>query len=76
MTSAIDMAPILSLPVAQRFEVMGAIWDSLADEPTAGELTDEVKAELKRRLDAFRADPSIGIPWEEVKARMLARRRG
>ena len=73
MTPAIDLSPILALPVPQRLEIVTAIWDSIADEPDSLELSDEMKAELDRRLEAYRADPSRCVPWEEVKAAALAR---
>ncbi len=76
MTSVIDMAPILSLPVAQRFEVIGAIWDSIADEKVEVEESDELIAELiRRREDAF-ANPEDCVPWEQVRDAAAARRRG
>jgi putative addiction module component (TIGR02574 family) len=33
-------------------------------------LTPEQKAEIERRLEAHRRDPSSAIPWEEVRARL------
>lgn len=35
------------------------------------ELTKAQEIELERRLDAYRKDPTAGLPWPEVKARHL-----
>ena len=36
--------------------------------PESGELTeDQLEAELDRRFDAYQRDPSVGIPWSEIK---------
>jgi putative addiction module component (TIGR02574 family) len=69
----IDLAPILALPVAQRMQVVQAIWDSLPDDPEGTTLSDEMKAELDRRLEAYRANPNRGVPAEQVIAAALAR---
>lgn len=64
---------ILKLPVAERLDLVEAIWDSLADSPeaeTALALTDEQRAELDRRLAEHLQDPSSAIPWEEVRRRL------
>jgi len=39
------------------------------------ELTDEIKAELDRREEDFHTGKEKGIPWEEVKAEIEARRK-
>jgi len=76
-TIDIDIAPILALPVEQKFALSEAIWASIEGDlqPPAEELTDELRATLDRRLAELRADPSIGIPWEEVRAAAVARRK-
>lgn len=64
------MSDILELSVAERLQLVEEIWDSIAEAPDAFELTEEQKKELDRRLEEYRKDPSIAIPWEEVKARI------
>ncbi len=46
------------------------LWDSLVDTPERIPLTDAQREELDRRLDDFERDPSIGIPWDEVRKRI------
>ena len=49
---------------------MQAIWDSIPEEDRAPDLHDEQRAELDRRLADLRANPQIGLTWEQVKARV------
>ena len=67
----VHIADVLELPVEERLELVGAIWDSLSEVPEAVELTDAQRMELDRRLEAYRLDPSEGSPWSEVKDRIL-----
>ena len=57
----------------ERLRLIGEIWDSLS--PAAQiQLTEDQRRELDRRIAAADADPSVGTPWEEVKARLRSRR--
>ena len=62
---------VLQLPPDERLELIGELWDSLdeADVP----LTESQIVEAKRRLAEHHADPSTGVPWEEVRARLWSR---
>lgn len=60
------------LPVAERIELVGDIWDSItADTPIPAQLSEQDRAELHRRLAAHRADPSGSIPWEQLRAALF-----
>lgn len=67
----ISVAEILELPVAERIRLVELIWDSIAAVPEAVPLSDELKAELDRRLAEFEADPEAGSPWEDVRKRIV-----
>jgi len=69
----ISIAEVLALPVDERLKLMETIWESIAEVPEALELTPAQEAELDRRLDAYRKNPTAGSPWPEVKARVLKR---
>ena len=60
---------LLRLPSHERADLAMALWQSLdeADRKAAVDLTPELAAELDRRLAEHVADPSTGIPWEEVR---------
>ena len=70
----IRLSDVLELPVSERLELVGDIWDSIAEAPEAVELSEAQRAELDRRLDAYHRDPKAGSPWSEVKARILGSR--
>jgi putative addiction module component (TIGR02574 family) len=65
---------ILNLSIAERIELMGDIWDSIAEVPEAIALTEAQKAELDRRLDAHRKNPTAGAPWPVVRDRIGKRK--
>lgn len=66
-----------SLSVADRLQLVGDIWDSIAEEASAAPdvlpLTPDQKTELDRRLAAHDADPSAGVPMDEAFDRIRAR---
>lgn len=59
---------------AERILHVQSLWDRIAEEPEGVPVSDEMKAELDRRLAAHRAEPSTAIPWEQVKAELRRRR--
>jgi putative addiction module component (TIGR02574 family) len=64
---------ILRLPVSERIEAAGAIWDSLADAAEAqalAEPSDEQRVELRRRIAEHDRGPSTAIPLEEVRRKL------
>ncbi len=61
------------MSVADRLDLIGVIWDSIASHPEQIPLTDAQKQELDRRLAAHRANPSKVTPWEVIKAEAAAR---
>jgi len=67
------------LSVADRLQLVGDIWDSIAEEanvsPDVLPLSDEQKAELDRRIAELDADPSVGVPIDEVIERVEAKLR-
>lgn len=69
----IAIADILELSVSERIQLVEDIWDSVAEAPEAVPLTEEEKAELDRRLDAYHQDPNEGSPWGMVRERIKSR---
>ena len=61
---------ILDLSVSERIQLAQDIWDSVAKVPESLALTDEEKAEIDRRLDAYHKDPNAGSPWSVVRERI------
>jgi putative addiction module component (TIGR02574 family) len=63
------------LTTEERLTVAEAIWDSVVHEMETAALRESQRAELERRLADSIARPDAVTPWEEVKARALARGR-
>jgi putative addiction module component (TIGR02574 family) len=59
------------LSIAERIALVEEIWDSIAEDNGCFELTEAQKQELDRRLEAFRANPSQGRSWDEIRADFL-----
>lgn len=64
------VAEILEMSVADRLRIVGDIWDSIAADSKDLELSDELRIELDRRLEAYKADPDAGVTWEELDERL------
>ncbi len=71
---AVKLSELLELPVEERLKLVAALWESVAECPEALELTAAQKQELDRRLAAYERDPDAGVPWAELKQRLLASR--
>jgi putative addiction module component (TIGR02574 family) len=54
-------------PVGDRIRLMNELWDRLVDQGHEPELSEEMKAELDRRLEEDDSAPDDVVPWEEVK---------
>jgi putative addiction module component (TIGR02574 family) len=71
-TEILDELP--KLTPDERHEILSRI---LALDPTEwldnGELTEEEKAVIIKRLDDIEKNPNAFIPWEEVEARLKRR---
>lgn len=48
------------LPIEERIKLVEELWDSIASDQKVLPLTNEQKAELDRRLDAYEADGNRG----------------
>ncbi|PYS24803.1 MAG: addiction module protein [Acidobacteria bacterium] len=64
-----EQAKKLSIP--DRILLVEEIWDTIAEENEAFELTEAQKQELDRRLESARTNPTQGRTWEEIKAEFI-----
>lgn len=69
---SLNLAEVMKLPVEERLKLVESIWNSIAEFPDSLELTEAQRQELDRRLDAYEANPTAGIPWSELKSQLLA----
>jgi len=67
-----EEAKKLSIP--DRILLVEEIWDSIAEENEAFELTEAQKSELNRRMESARANPGQGRTWNEIKAEFMKSR--
>ncbi len=63
------------LSVEDRIALAEALWDSVAQEVEQEPIPQAQRKELERRLADSIARPDAVTPWEEIKARALARAR-
>lgn len=66
-----DIAEIRLLPVPERLALVTEIWDSIMEESEALPLSEELCAELDRRLEEHRRAPETSRPWPEVRKEMF-----
>ena len=66
-----QLSEILEMSVAERIQLVEDIWDSIAAVPETLPLTDDQRQELDRRLALHTQNPNEGIPWDELKERLL-----
>ncbi len=61
------------LSILERIKLVEDIWDSIAADQASLPLTEEQKAELDRRLEAYSVDGNPGLPAAEVIENIRAR---
>lgn len=62
---------IQELSASEKILLAEQLWESVRAEADVSPLTDDQKAELDRRLEAYELDPDQGDSWAVVKARLL-----
>jgi putative addiction module component (TIGR02574 family) len=63
-----------NLSISDRILLVEEIWDTIAEDNQAFELTDAQKRELDRRLESARTNPGQGRAWDEIKAEFMKSR--
>lgn len=64
-----EFEPLFKLSRVERLQLVEDLWDSIAEENVELSVSDEKRAELRRRKERFLQDPSSGRTWEQVKQR-------
>ena len=64
-----------TLSASEKLTLVTELWEDLASQPEDIPTTSEQIAEVDRRLEEYRRNPSLGSSWEEVKARILGQKR-
>lgn len=63
----------LALSIPERIQLGEDIWDTIAAEADAIELTEDEKRIIDERLEAYHRNPNLGPPWEDVYKRIVSR---
>lgn len=61
---------LLTLSVADRLQLIEDLWDSIADDLNAADVTPAQRYELDRRLEQPRSGPML--TWQEVRSEITA----
>ena len=64
-----EFEPLFKLSRAERLQLVEDLWDSIAQEDAELSVSEEKRAELRRRKERFLQHPSSGRTWEQVKQR-------
>ncbi|NOZ69900.1 MAG: addiction module protein [Deferribacteres bacterium] len=67
----ISATDTLGLSIPERIQLVEDIWDTIASEADAIELTEDDKKLIDERLDAYHRNPDAGSPWEDVLQRLM-----
>lgn len=72
---ALDLNALKQLPVDQRLQLVGDLWDSILDDGAADAfpLSPEQLADLRAREAEADANPEAGIPWESLRQALVER---
>lgn len=74
MSTKLKIPPEFDLvPKDQRITFVQELWDRIAQDPDRVPIPEEHKQILEDRLNAYRANPQSGRPWNEVREELLAR---
>jgi putative addiction module component (TIGR02574 family) len=69
--TVLNLTDVFNLPAVERLRIAASIWDSVADEPHQIALTQAHAQELDARYADYLAHPAEGLPWSEVKVKIL-----
>ena len=64
-----EFGSLFKLSRTERLQLVEHLWDSIVEEETKLSVSEEKRAELRRRKERFLQHPSSGRTWEQVKQR-------
>ena len=71
MVDAVLISRVKTLSVAERLELIGAVWETLSGSDVP--VSEEEKALLDARLGETSVNPGDESPWAEVQTRLRKR---
>jgi putative addiction module component (TIGR02574 family) len=66
-----NIADIRRLPVSERLELVAQIWDSILEDPGELGVSEDLGAELERRLESHRRSPDESEAWSVVERKVF-----
>jgi putative addiction module component (TIGR02574 family) len=70
MSLTLQRAEVDKLTIPERLELIGILWDSIAEADPQAAIPEWHQVELRRRRAEAEANPDDSIPWEEVRDRL------
>ena len=68
-----EFPEVFALDAEQKIELMGALWDSVAESVAQQPVPGWLKTELDRQFEGFLKDPTGGIPLDVMVERLESR---
>jgi putative addiction module component (TIGR02574 family) len=72
------MSPIVQeltlLPTEEKMHIVQELWDSIAADEAKISVSEEDKAEIRRRIELYRRGELKTESWPEMRARIVANR--
>lgn len=66
-----DREELFNLPVAEKYELVLDLWESIDDDFLGKEMTRQgFEEEIEKRIEKIEKNPEILIPWEQVLKEM------
>ena len=62
------LGEVESWPVDERIRLVQDVWDRLSDLGHEPGISEEMKAELDRRIEEMDQNPGAGVPWDVVES--------
>ena len=70
----VTVADTLRLSIPERIQLVEEIWDTIADQTEAVELTEADRKIIDERLEAYYCNPDAGSGWEDVYRRIISKK--
>lgn len=67
---SVTLDEIRRMSVPERLKLLDDIWEMLIEEQEVLPLSEARAQELDRRLAEYRANPEIGVSWEEFRRKL------
>ena len=66
--SLLNTEQLKALPYAEKVQLMEIVLKSISQDLATKPISEELKQELRRRLEEHRLHPELSEPWEHVLA--------